>query len=184
MWRSSFLANLQSCRLIASNFAIKWTPSQVFFDSILSPPMLLPPCIDLSPPPIKFWRALPPNGVHSPPMFSTPVGNPAQTQPSSQINIIFFLQTNGWISYITKSRFRSVECFWTHLRLADNLHLTMVFVGINLVPRASFLTQYDWSAFFSNQSLCVRKEALGTRLSGHASLLSFQTQQEQTVFIR
>ena len=37
--------------------------------------------------------------------------------------------------------------------------------------------------FCSNQSLCVRKEALGTRLSGHSSLLSFQTQQEQTVLI-
>ena len=39
-------------------FTIKWTPSQVFFDSILRPPPMLPPCIDLSPPPpIKFWRA-------------------------------------------------------------------------------------------------------------------------------
>ena len=171
MWRSSFLVNLQSCRLIASNFAIKWTPSQVFFDSILSPPCSSPHQILKSPPP--QWGA-------QPPMFSTPVGNPAQTQLSSQINIIFFLQTNGWISYITKSRFRSVECFWTHLRLADNLHLTMVFVGINLVPRASFLTQSDWLPFFSSQLLCFRKEALETRLSGHASLLSIQTQQEQT----
>ena len=171
MWRSSFLVNLQSCRLIASNFAIKWTPSQVFFDSLLSAPCSSPHQILKSPPP--QWGA-------QPPMFSTPVGNPAQTQPSSQINIIFFLQTNGWISYITKSRFRSVECFWTHLRLVDNLHLTMVFVGINLVPRASFLTQSDWLPFFSSQLLCFRKEALETRLSGHASLLSIQTQQEQT----
>ena len=59
----------------------------------------------------------------------------------------------------------------------------MVLVGINLVPKASFLTQRDWSAF-CNQSLCIRKEALGTRFSGHATLLSFQTQQEQTIFIR
>ena len=59
----------------------------------------------------------------------------------------------------------------------------MVFVGINLVPRASILTMIDWSAFFSNKSLCVRTEALGTRLSRHALLLSFQTQQEQTVLI-
>ena len=36
----------------------------------------------------------------------------------------------------------------------------MVFVGMNLIPRASFLTQSDWSAFFSNKLLCVRKEAL------------------------
>ena len=48
MWRSSFLINLQAYRLIAGNVTIKWTPSQTFFDSILSPPML-PPCIDLSP---------------------------------------------------------------------------------------------------------------------------------------
>ena len=54
---------------------------------------------------------------------------------------------------------------------------------MNHVPRASFLTQSNRSAFFFNQSLGIRKEALGTRLSGHASLLSFQTQQEQTVLI-
>ena len=38
-------------------------------------------------------------------------------------------------------------------------------------------------AFFSNQLLCVRKEALGTRLSKHALLLGFKTQQEQTALI-
>ena len=38
VWRSSFLVNLQACRIIAGNFTIKWTPSQVFFDRILSPP--------------------------------------------------------------------------------------------------------------------------------------------------
>ena len=59
----------------------------------------------------------------------------------------------------------------------------MVFLGINLVPRAFFLMQSNWLASFSNQSLCVKKEALETRLNGHAPLLSFQTQQEQTVFI-
>ena len=60
----------------------------------------------------------------------------------------------------------------------------MVLVGINLVPRVSFLMQGNWLTFFSNQSLCARKEALGMRLLGHASLLSFQFQQEQTVFMR
>ena len=60
----------------------------------------------------------------------------------------------------------------------------MVLVDINFIPRASFLMQSDWSAFLSNQSLCIRKEVLGTRLSRHVSLLSFRTQQEQTVFIR
>ena len=51
----------------------------------------------------------------------------------------------------------------------------MVVVGINLVLSASFLMQSNWSAFFFNQLLCVRKEALGTRLSEHAFLLSFHT---------
>ena len=59
----------------------------------------------------------------------------------------------------------------------------MVFVGISLVLRVSFLTQSDGLAFFSNQSLCVKKEVLGTRLSRHALLLGFQTQEEQTVLI-
>ena len=46
MWRSSFLVNLQACRLIAGNFTNIWTPSQIFFNSILPPPPNLPPCID------------------------------------------------------------------------------------------------------------------------------------------
>ena len=59
MWRSSFLVNLQACRLIAGNFTNIWTPSQIFFNSILPPPPQSPLCID-----------------SSPPMFSTPVGSP------------------------------------------------------------------------------------------------------------
>ena len=60
MW-SSFLVNLQACRLIAGNFTSIWTPSQIFFNSILPPlpPPQSPLCID-----------------SSPPMFSTPVGSP------------------------------------------------------------------------------------------------------------
>ena len=57
MWRSSFCVKkfiLQTCRLIASNFTIKQTPSQVFFDSILSPSPMLPLCFNLSPPPSNF----------------------------------------------------------------------------------------------------------------------------------
>ena len=60
-----------SCRLVAVNFATKWTPSKVFFDSILSLSMLAP-CIDSSWP-IKFWRG---GEGGTAPMFSTPVGNP------------------------------------------------------------------------------------------------------------
>ena len=54
----------------------------------------------------------------------------------------------------------------------------MAFVVITFIPSASFLIQSIWLAFFSNQSLCVRKEAQGARLSGHTSLLSFETQQD------
>ena len=43
-----------------------------------------------------------------------------QTQPSLQISINFFLQTNGWILYITKSHFSRVEGFWTRLPITDN----------------------------------------------------------------
>ena len=58
----------------------------------------------------------------------------------------------------------------------------MVIVDINLNPRASFLTQSDWSAFFSEQLFCVRKEALGTGEQDSVGMhLRFQTQQEQTV---
>ena len=61
MW-SSFLVNLQVCRLIARNFTIKWTPLEVFFATILKNSMLSP-CIDLSSPhpPINLWRAPTPN---------------------------------------------------------------------------------------------------------------------------
>ena len=70
-----------------------------------------------------------------------------------------------------------------HLHIADNIVSYMVIVGINLNPRASFLMKSIQLAFFSYQLLCIRKEALGIRLSGHASLLSFQTKQEQTDFV-
>ena len=39
----------------------------------------------------------------------------------------------------------------------------------------------DWLSSPINH--CVRKEALGTKLSGHVSLLNLRTQQEQTDFI-
>ena len=56
MWKSSFLVNLQACRLKAGNFTNRWPPSQVFVKTILSPAPCSP-CIDSSSP-IKFWRAL------------------------------------------------------------------------------------------------------------------------------
>ena len=44
-----------------------------------------------------------------------------RTQLSSQINTNFFLQTNDWISHITKSHFRSAERCWMHVRIADSV---------------------------------------------------------------
>ena len=58
VWRSSFLTNLQACRLIAGNFTNIWTPWQVFFNSILSP-LNLPHVL-----------------IQVPPIFSILVGNP------------------------------------------------------------------------------------------------------------
>ena len=43
------------------------------------------------------------------------------TQPSLEINVKFFLWASGWISYITKSQFRSVEHLWSHLHIANKL---------------------------------------------------------------
>ena len=60
----------------------------------------------------------------------------------------------------------------------------MVIMDININPRASFLTQSNWSAFFSNQLFCIAKEAVRTGEQGLVGMhLSFQTRQEQTVFI-
>ena len=72
MRRSSFLVNLQACRLIASNFTIKWTHSQVFFDCILNPS-----CSTM------YWLKPPHQVLKSPApsVFWTPVGNPATTIP-------------------------------------------------------------------------------------------------------
>ena len=52
MWRSLFLVNLQACRLIAGNFTNRWTPSQVFFNSVLSPPCS--PHVLTQAPPLNF----------------------------------------------------------------------------------------------------------------------------------
>ena len=82
MWRSSFLVNLEACRLIAGNFTIKWTPSKVFFDGILSsshaPPM--------------FWLKPSHQILRSPPMFATPVGNP-ELKNLYQILFLFYKES-------------------------------------------------------------------------------------------
>ena len=72
VWRSSFLVNFQACSLIADNYTNRWTPSQIFFNSILSPPCF-PHVLTQAPPPSPHQI------LKSHPMFSTPVGNPAYT---------------------------------------------------------------------------------------------------------
>ena len=69
MWRGSFLVNLQACRLRAGNFINRWTLSQVFFNTILTPPHAPP----------MDWLKLPHQFFKSPPKFSTPVGNPEKS---------------------------------------------------------------------------------------------------------
>ena len=58
MWRSSFLVNLEACRLVAGNFTIKWTHSQVFFDSMLS---------SLHAPLMLWLKPAPPSNFEEPP---------------------------------------------------------------------------------------------------------------------
>ena len=77
VWRSSFLVNFQACSLIVDNYTNRWTPLQVFFNSILSPPML-PPCIDSS---------SAPSNLKSCRMFSTPVWKPCIHTPNTQRKI-------------------------------------------------------------------------------------------------
>ena len=59
MRRSSFLVNLQACRLIAGNSTNIWTPPQIFFNIILPPPPISPP---------MYW--------FKPSRFPATVGNP------------------------------------------------------------------------------------------------------------
>ena len=82
-----------------------------------------------------------------------------QTQQSSQINVNFFLQTNGWISYISKSHFRSVERFWTHLHIVNNEASHHGLCGHQPCSQGFFPNAAQLMAFFSNQLLCISKEA-------------------------
>ena len=67
MWRSSFLVNLEACRLIVGSSTNIWTPSQVFFNSNLTTPA----------PPISLHVSILDPPPHRPQhIFLTPVGNP------------------------------------------------------------------------------------------------------------
>ena len=64
--QSSFSVNFQARWLIADNFTNTYTPSQVFFNTILSPPCS-PHALTQAPlTPIKFWRASPSSPPPSP----------------------------------------------------------------------------------------------------------------------
>ena len=58
----SFLVNFQAWKLIPNNFTIKWTPSQIFFDSILSP--TCSPYILTEAPPLHQILTSPPSSQH------------------------------------------------------------------------------------------------------------------------
>ena len=109
MWKSLLLVNLEACRFIASNFTIKWTPSQVFFDSILSSPHATPSS--------TFWLKNPPPHPHvPPPIFATLVENP-NMQTMHKINLCSYFKC--YISWITLSYhilstswYRFLALFW------------------------------------------------------------------------
>ena len=83
MWRSSFLVNLQACRLKAGNFTVSFTG---IFRQHFKPPML-PHCIDFSPPH---------QILKIPPMFSTPVGNPALVSSRNKPKLLYIYQCNAY----------------------------------------------------------------------------------------
>ena len=81
--------------LLANNFTIKWTLSQVFFNSILSPPMLPHPANVLTEVPYQILKSFP-NGGHSSLMFSTPVGNPEKNPThNKELN-----EESEWIKFM------------------------------------------------------------------------------------
>ena len=135
MWRSSFLVILQACRLIASNFSIKWAPWQVFFNSILSPPHA-PPCMDLSPP-IKFWWAPPQWGQGG--LFSTPVENPAWYILKSSV-----FKSFQWWSNCFKMKMVSAK---NHIFMFKDFQLTIF--------------EYFWTIFFSELSFNSLSGSIG-----------------------
>ena len=85
-----------------------------------------------------------------------------QTQQSSQINVNFFLQTNGWISYKRKSHFRSVERFWTHLHIANNEASHHGLCRHQPRSQGFFLMQHNWWL-----SSPISRSALGKKHTGN-----------------
>ena len=72
---------------------------------------------------------------------------------------------------------------WMDLHIANNVVSYHGPSGHHTCSQG-FFHNTEWLISFLLQLIvCLRKEALGMRLSGYASLLSFQTQQEQTVFM-
>ena len=114
MWRSLFLVNLQACRLITGNFTIKRTPSQVLFDSILTPPPMLPACIELTFP-IKWGEPLS--------MFSTPVGNPETWCFKVKLPLYSSFEASTQLNSIHKNGHVFREVKWSICNYVLGLHV-------------------------------------------------------------
>ena len=87
-----------------------------------------------------------------------------------QVILIFLYLTSAWMFF-----FHTLECSFFHTAFPTSYHIKIscsCWVWkpsnneclLNLVPSASFLTQSNWLEKKVDQSLYVRKEALGTRL--------------------
>ena len=82
-----------------------------------------------------------------------------------QLLLIFLYLTSDWMFFFhalatvftTSCHGKNVCCRWVWKFSNDACPL-------NLIRSASFLTQSDWLEKKANQSLCIRKETLGTRL--------------------
>ena len=82
-----------------------------------------------------------------------------------QLILIFLYLTSAWMFFFltlatafpTSYQMKTVCSCWVWKLSNDACPL-------NLLPSASFLRQNDWLQKKVDQSLCVRKEALGTRL--------------------
>ena len=156
MWRSSFLVNLQPCRLIVGNFTIKWTLPQLFFDSISSPPPHALPMFWLkSPlPSIKFWKA-PPNVLKT-------CGKPCLTLIFSQpLEVVkkYFSHNPHWWSCVGWQK-RSHSIHWQDWMLQFFTMVCLMFYTVNIINRKNWriITQLH----FENLSIFLKKANVRT----------------------
>ena len=92
-----------------------------------------------------------------------------------QLVLIFLYLTSAWMffyhalatAFTTSCHTKTVCCCWVWKLSNDACPL-------NLIPSASFLTQSDWLEKKNNQSFCIRKETLGTRLMPTKTMVRWQ----------